>query len=286
MAISADGKTILITGGNSGIGFAAAEKLVAAGAKVTITSRDKTRLDAAVNEISQRTGRTPEGMVLDLGSFAGIRAFAERYAAGHSTLDVLANNAGALFLSREVTEDGFEKTWAVNHLGPMLLTSLLLPLLSKSAAGRVVTTASTAHLGGKIAFDGLGLPHTYSRTGAYGRSKLANVLFSFALARKLEASRVTSNCFHPGVVATGFFRALPMVGPMARVLATPFLRTPEKGAETLVWLAGDTEAEGTSGGYYVDKKPGRLNPIARDIAVQERVWDVSCGQTGAHWAFD
>ena len=285
MTLSVDGKRILITGGNSGIGQAAARELSKAGAEVILTSRSAARAEAAAKEIAAASGREVVGLKLDFTSLAEINSFADAFIERFDRLDVLVNNAGALFTTRRQSAEGYEMTWAVNHLGPLLLTSRLLPLLQKSGQARIVTTASDAHLSGTIAFDGLGTPESFSRTGAYGRSKLGNVLFSFALARRLESSDVTSTCFHPGVVATGFFRAIPIIGPLARVLATPFLRTPAKGAETLVWLAGDDGMAGQNGGYYFDKKPGRLSALARDVAVQERVWQISTEQAGAHWPF-
>jgi NAD(P)-dependent dehydrogenase (short-subunit alcohol dehydrogenase family) len=285
MAIRADGKTVLVTGGNSGIGYAAASALSHAGARVMLTSRDVTRAETAAQKISAGSGHEVIGFGLDLGSLSNINAFADAFLRRFDRLDVLVNNAGAMFLSRRESADGFEMTWAVNHLGPFLLTARLLPLLNKTKGARIVTTASDAHLRGKIDFDGLGLPRSHSSSDPYGRSKLANVLFTFALARRLEGSTITANCLHPGMVATGFFKFIPLVGPITRVLASPFMRSPEKGAETLVFLAADDEMAGRSGGYYYDRKPGKLNPIARDEALQDRVWDVSVAQTGAVWDF-
>ena len=285
MTLSVDGKIILVTGGNSGIGKAGALALSRAGARVILTSRTAERAEAAAAEIADATGNEVIGLALDLASIAGINAFADAFVTRFQRLDVLVNNAGALWTTRQSSTDGYEMTWAVNHLGPLLLTSRLLPLIIKTGNGRIVTTASSAHLGGTIEFGNLGLPESFSRAGAYGRSKLGNVLFTFALARRLEGTDVTANCLHPGVVATGFFRFIPVIGSFARQLATPFLRTPDKGAETLVWLAGDDSLADTSGGYFHDKKPGRLSPLASDRAVQDRVWDVSSAQTGAVWPF-
>jgi NAD(P)-dependent dehydrogenase (short-subunit alcohol dehydrogenase family) len=285
MAGEAEGRIILVTGGNSGIGKAAALALSKAGAKVVLTSRSRERAEAAAAEIAAASGNEVTGLALDFSAKANINAFADTFLTRFDRLDVLVNNAGALFTSRQASADGFELTWAVNHLGPFLLTARLMPLLKKAETARIVTTSSVAHLGGRIVFDGLGLPRSFSRAGAYGRSKLANVLFTFALARRLAGTGITANCFHPGVVATGFFRFIPVVGPVVQVLATPFLRTPAKGAETAVFLAADDGSCGMSGGYYVDKKLVRTNPVATDISVQDRVWDVSVEQTGAEWNF-
>ena len=285
MALSVDGKTILITGGSSGIGKAGALALSKAGARVILTSRSAQRAEAAAAEITAATGNEVTGLALELASIAGINAFADGFAARNPRLDVLVNNAGALWTKRQTSADGYEMTWAVNHLGPFLLTARLLPLLKRAGNARIVTTASSAHLGGSIEFGNLGLSESFSRSGAYGRSKLGNVLFTFALARRLAGTDVTANCLHPGVVATGFFRFIPVIGPVVKQLAAPFLRTPEKGAETLIWLAGDDGLAETSGGYFHDMQPGRLSPLANDLAVQDRVWEISAAQTGAVWSF-
>ncbi len=285
MTLSVDGKTILVTGGNSGIGYAAAQALSGAGAKVILTSRSVERAAAAAQGIAAQTGGEVIGLGLDFAARANINAFADAFLERFDRLDVLVNNAGALFTTRQQSADGYEMTWAVDHLGPFLLTARLMPLLQEAEGARIVTTASRAHLGGTIEFDGLGMPESFSRTGAYGRAKLANVLFTFALARRLEGTGITANCLHPGVVATGFFRFIPVIGPMVRILSTPFLRSPEKGAETAIFLAGDDGLNGASGGYYFDDRPARTNPLATDIAVQDRVWDLSTEQTGAEWPF-
>ncbi len=285
MSLSVEQKTILVTGGSSGIGLAAAQELAQAGANVIVTSPSRARAESAAESIGQATGGKAVGLQLDLGSFAGIRAFTEEFLANHDHLDVLLNNAGALFSSPRKSLDGYEMTWAVNHLGPYLLTSRLMPVLRKAPAARIVTTASSAHRAGTIEFDGLGLPESYSRAGAYGRSKLANIMFTAALSRRLDGTNMTATCFHPGVVATGFFRFIPLIGPLVRVLATPFLRSPQKGAETGIFLAGDSTAEGASGGYYYDCKPARTSQLAGDVDVQEKVWEISAEQTGAVWDF-
>ncbi len=285
MTLAAKGKAVLVTGGNSGIGYEIARALSNAGAEVTLTSRSGARAEKAAAAIAAESGNDVVGLALDQSSFAGIHALADSYLEQGRPLDVLVNNAGALFTTRRESADGFEMTWAVNHLGPYLLTARLMPALRKAPAARIVTTASSAHRSGTIDVDGLGLPRSYSRSGAYGRSKLANILFTAALARRLDGTDMTATCFHPGVVATGFFRFIPLIGPLARILSTPFLRTPAKGAETGIFLAGDSAAEGASGGYYYDRQLAPTTRLAADEAVQEKVWEISAEQTGATWDF-
>jgi len=279
------GKNVVVTGGNSGIGYEIARALSEAGAHVTLTSPSAERAETAARAIATETGHDVFGKALDLSGFAAINGFADDWLATDKPLDVLVNNAGALFATRRQSADGFEMTWAVNHLGPYLLTARLMPALRKAPAARIVTTASSAHRAGTIVYDGLGLPQSYSRANAYGRSKLANILFTRALSRRLEGSGMTATCFHPGVVATGFFRFIPAIGPLVRVLAKPFLRSPAKGAETGIYLAGDSAAEGASGDYYYDSKPARTSRLAGDVDVQEKVWEISAEQTGAIWDF-
>ena len=178
MTLFVDGKSILVTGGNIGIGYEIARALSKAGARVTLTSRSAARAEDAARRIAAETGREVIGRELDLGAFANINAFADDIVKAGAPLDVLVNNAGALIGTRQQSADGYEMTWAANHLGPYLLTARLMPALKQAPAARVVTTASSAHWSGTIDFDGLGLPRSYSRTGAYGRSKLANILFT------------------------------------------------------------------------------------------------------------
>jgi NAD(P)-dependent dehydrogenase (short-subunit alcohol dehydrogenase family) len=192
-------------------------------------------------------------------------------------VDVLVNNAGTMYAKRAVSQDGHEKTFAVNHLAPFLLTHLLLDTLKSSAPSRIVTTASNAHLGAKISFDDLLAGRKYSPMGAYATSKLANVLFTRALAKRLEGTGVTATCLHPGFVRTNFGRDNEM-SPVFKALfglAARLARTPEKGAETVVYLASSPEAEGASGGYYFDRKLARTSPAAQDTHAAERLWELS-----------
>ncbi len=280
--MSAEGKRVLVTGGNTGLGLETAVALAAMGASVTITSRNAERGEAARQQIVERSGAGDvEVMALDLARFASIRAFAADFLDRHDRLDVLVNNAGLILSERTETEDGFETTFGVNHLGPMLLTDLLLDRLRASAPARIVVVASEAH---KFALDGLKFDdlqcrgHFFSYR-VYGRSKLANIYFTRALARRLEGSGVTVNAVHPGSVATRFARDgdTRFVTALTTFVARPFARTPEAGARTQVWAAAAPELEGVTGEYLVSSRRanGKLSRAARDDEAAERLWRAS-----------
>jgi NAD(P)-dependent dehydrogenase (short-subunit alcohol dehydrogenase family) len=277
-------KTVLITGGNTGLGLETAVALAQFGARVVITSRDTGRGDTARKEIVDRAGVDAdrvEVMALDLASTASIRAFAADFLAGHPRLDVLVNNAGLILSERTETEDGFETTFGVNHLGHVLLTDLLLDRLKASAPARIVVVASEAH---KFAIDGLKFDdlqcekHFFSYR-VYGRSKLANIYFARALAKRLEGSGVTVNALHPGSVATRFARDgdTSFLTAASTFVARPFSRTPEEGARTQVLLAADPDLADVSGSYFANSKPAdrRLSRVARSDEAAERLWTVS-----------
>jgi NAD(P)-dependent dehydrogenase (short-subunit alcohol dehydrogenase family) len=274
-------KTCLLTGATSGIGRVAALEIARLGARLFVVGRDRARGEAAVREIREQSGNGKVDLLLaDLSSQQSIRGLAGEFLARGEPLHVLVNNAGVFALSRSLTVDGIETVFAVNHLGYFLLTNLLLDRLQQSAPARIVNVASDAHGWGTIDFDDLGGERSYRWMRIYGRSKLANILFTYELARRLEGSGVTVNCLHPGAVAT---RLGAQNGAIARFLIgllRPFLRTPEAGADTVIHLAASPELEGVTGKYFVDRREGRSSRESRDPAVARRLWEVSAEMTG------
>jgi NAD(P)-dependent dehydrogenase (short-subunit alcohol dehydrogenase family) len=268
--------TILITGATRGIGQAAAVELAAQGHEVGLVGRDPARVKetaAKARDASDNPGAVHEH-VADLQRMDEVRRLAAEVRDHYPKLDVLANNAGALFGSREVTPDGFERTFALNHLAPFLLTQLLLERLAADGGGRVVTTASDAHSGGLVDLDDLQTEtRAYRAMSVYGTSKLENILFTRELARRAPAS-VTATCFHPGVVRTGFgndsvlWRVLTTVG-------APFMRSPKSGAKSLVWLAASGEAKDLTGVYVVDEKVRQPSTQAQDDDLARLLWERS-----------
>jgi len=274
-------KICLITGATSGIGKETAIGLARLGARVAIVGRDAERTRATADWIKQTTGSEQVAFLVgDLSSQVEVRRLAREFKDQHARLDVLVNNAGAIFTSRETTVDGFERTWAVNHLAYVLFTHELLDLLRASGPARIVNVASTMHTGGVIEFDNLQGERRYGGVAAYSRSKLANVLFTYALARRLAVTGVTANCLHPGGVATGFGHNRPSVISMVLRLAKPFLLTAEQGAATSIHLASSPDVEGVSGGYFAKCKAVRSSPASYDEALQERLWALSLQQIG------
>jgi NAD(P)-dependent dehydrogenase (short-subunit alcohol dehydrogenase family) len=275
------GKRVLVTGATSGIGLAAAVELARRKAKLAIVARSQERGAETLRRIEAAApGTAVEVLEADLSSQASIRGLADQVLERYQNLDLLVNNAGAVNSSRRLTEDGQELTWAVNHLAPFLLTTLLLDRLKSSSPARIITTASDAHQGAHIPFEDMTAERSYGMGGfiRYGQTKLANILFTLELGRRLEGSGVGAYCFHPGLVDTGFNRNN---GPLMRVgmaIVRPFSRTPEKGAETLVWLADAAEV-GPSGAYYQDRKQVTPTEAARDGEVARRLWQVSQEQT-------
>ncbi len=269
-------KTCLVTGANSGVGRAAAKALAASGAAVIMVCRNRDKGEATRAEIVKETrAENVDLMIADLSDLKRIRRLAADVKAKYPRLHALVNNAGAYYDKRTITADGYEATFATNHLGYFLLTAELLDLLKSSAPARVVNVASEAHRRAHIDFDDLNLQNGYSGWKAYGQSKLANVLFTYELARRLEGTGVTANCMHPGVVGTNLFNHVGgLAGKIVR-LFTPFMRTPEKGADTVIWLASSPEVEGITGKYFVDRKERATNPESYDGAVAARLWEVS-----------
>ena len=274
------GKVCVVTGANSGIGRAAALGLAEKGATVVLICRSQARGVAVLEEIERNGRGSAELLVADLASQRQVRAVAAAFLARFDRLDVLINNAGvAGWGTRLATEDGLERTFAVNHLAPFLLTGLLSDRLKANAPARVVTVSSAAHRNCALDFDDLQGERRYSAFGAYSRSKLANVLFTYELARRLEGTGVTANCLHPGVVATGIFRNLPRW--MRMVFVSPLALSPEKGADTMLYLASAPDLAEVSGRYFVRRKPVRPSRAARDDAAAGRLWAASEALTAA-----
>jgi len=274
-----DGKTALITGGNSGIGNATAIGLAEAGANVVITARSEAKGAVAVDEIEARTGADAELMLLDLADLSAVRSFASDFADRHDELSVLVNNAGGIFGSRRTTTDSFEMTIGTNHLGPFLLTELLTPLLVKSAPSRIINVASAAHT---FVDDGIRLDdlqwteRKYSQKVAYGESKLANILHVRELNRRLSEHDVTAYAVHPGVVKTQFGSGGDswIVGLGVKLFGWRF-RSPAEGAETSVWAATDPEIVDHAGGYFADCAPSKSTRHAKDDEAARALWDLS-----------
>jgi NAD(P)-dependent dehydrogenase (short-subunit alcohol dehydrogenase family) len=272
------GKICLITGANAGIGKVTAQRLAEMGATVVMACRNKEKGEAARNEIKTKSGNADvELMAADLSSQAEIRRLADEFKATHDRLDVLVNNAGVYLPKRTLTIDGLETTFAVNHLAYFLLTNLLLEVLKKSAPSRIISVSSEAHKYGKIEFDNLQGEREYKGIPAYSHSKLANVLFTRELARRLEGTQVTANSLHPGAVATSIFRNTPK--PIEWLIKM-FTMNPEKGAQTSVYLATAREVEGISGKYFEKKLEKYPSRIAQDDALARKLWEVSEQMTG------
>ena len=271
------GKVCLVTGANSGIGKVTAAELARKGARVVMVCRDRARGEAALAEIEQDAGSDQvELMLCDLSSQADIRRFADEFKATHDRLDVLVNNAGVYLRKRETTVAGIEATFAVNHLAYFLLTNLLLDLLKRSAPARVVNVSSDAHKHGHINFDDLQAEKSYSGVKAYCNSKLANVLFTRELSKRLGGAQVTVNCLHPGAVATGIFRALPR--PIEAIIKLLTL-SPEKGARTSVYLASSPAVEAVTGKYFVRCKEAAASAEAQNDETAGRLWAESARLT-------
>jgi retinol dehydrogenase 12 len=275
------GKRVLITGATSGIGEKTAIKLAQLGAELFLVARDAKKADATVAAIRAAGATQPVTIFLaDLSLMSEVRRLAGEVRAKTDRLDVLLNNAGAWFSERQVTSEGFERTFALNHLSYFLLSNLLLDIVKAAPAGRIVNVASEAHRGAKIDFDDLQSEKRYSLLGAYNVSKLENILFTAALARRLAGTRVTANCLHPGVVASGFGRNnggfLRFVMPLAQL----FMISADKGSETSVYLASSPEVEGVTGKYFDKCKPKHPTRHAQDEAAQEKLWAVSAALVG------
>ena len=275
------GRTVLVTGGTAGIGKATALGLATMGAHVAIVGRDRGRTEAAAGEIRAAGGSQVDALVADLSAQSEVRRLADEVLQRLARIDVLVNNVGGYWNTRHVTVDGLERTFAVNHLAPFLLTNLLLDRLKHSAPARVVTVSSHAHAEGRIDFDDLQGEQSYSGARAYNQSKLANVLFTYELARKLQASSVTANALHPGVVNTSFGAEDPAgVQRLFVPFMRPFMKTPAQGAATSIHLASAPDLEQVTGRYFANSKPKRSSQRSYDQVTAARLWQVSADLVG------
>jgi retinol dehydrogenase 14 len=276
------GKTVLITGGAGGIGKATAVGLARLGARVGITGRDLRRVEAAAVEIRAATGNpNVDAFGADMSSQAEVRRLAAEVLAAYPRFDVLVNNVGGFWATRHVTADGLEHTFAVNHLAGFLLTNLLLDRLKASAPARVVIVSSGAQSMGRIEFADLQGERHYSGQEAYNQSKLADVMFTYELARRLEGTGVTANTLHPGVVNTGFGAEDPSaIFRLLVPLVRPFMKSPEQGAATSIYLASSPQVEGVTGKYFANRSVKTSNRSSYDTASTARLWQVSADLVG------
>jgi NAD(P)-dependent dehydrogenase (short-subunit alcohol dehydrogenase family) len=272
-----EGKLVMVTGANAGIGKVTALELAKMGAHVILVCRSEARGAQALNEIKAESGSKNIDLLLaDLSSQTSIRNLADKFKQNYGDLDVLVNNAGAVFTKRQKSVDGLEMTFALNHLNYFLLTNLLLDRLKQEKPTRIVNVSSAAHQGSKLNFDDLQNEISYGGMRAYGQSKLANILFTYELARRLEGSQITTNCLHPGFGATNFGKNngrlmsifMSIIGPIAG-------KSPQKGAETTIYLASAPEVSAVSGKYFSDKKAVKSSAASYNEADAERLWTIS-----------
>jgi len=277
------GKVCMITGATSGIGEVTAREIARLGATVVVVGRNPEKCQSTVSRIQQETGNPAVNyLVADLSAMAQIRSLVQQFKEQYNRLDVLVNNAGGFFMTRQTSPDGYEMTFALNHLNYFLLTNLLLDILKSSAPARIVNVASESHRHQRINIDDLQFKRFYNPVQAYGRSKLANVLFTYELARRLQdctggiTPPVLANAVDPGTVATNIWNN-PI--PWLKFLIDPVMRrvaiSPEEGAQTSIYLATSPEVEGVTGEYFVRSNPRRSDPASYDEAIAKRLWDVS-----------
>jgi NAD(P)-dependent dehydrogenase (short-subunit alcohol dehydrogenase family) len=272
---------IVITGATSGIGQVAAQALAAQGARIVLVARDPRRAERTLARL-RSVGPTMahKAHIADLSRLAETRQVGERIAAEEPRIDVLINNAGNIFIERGVTADGLERTFALNHMAYFVLTHALRERLIASAPARIVNTASNAHRGNVLDFGDLQMQRGFRGLTAYGRSKLANILFTRELARRLAGTGVTANCLHPGFVSTGIGQRDGGLFAIMVRMSMLFARTPEQGASTIVYLATSPDVAAASGGYYVDCRQAEPTRTAQDDATARRLWEESLRLAG------
>jgi len=269
----------MVTGANSGIGKATAMGLAKMGATTVMACRNKEEGKAVQLEIQEKSGnKNVDLLIVDLSSLESTRKLVKSFEKKYQQLHVLVNNAGVYFTKRHVTVDGLEMTFVVNYLSRFLLTNLLLDVIKKSAPARIIEVAGAYHAKGKINFDDLQMEQNYEGASANNQSKLANVLFTYELARRLAGTGITVNCLHPGAVATRLLakdKDLPWSTKLMYRLFKPFFKSPEKGAATTLYLASSPEVQNITGKYFVNKKITPSSPQSQDIELAKRLWDVS-----------
>ena len=270
------GKICLVTGGTNGIGKATAQALAKLGATVVIVGRNAPKTAQLVEEIRIASGNNKvDSLLADLSSQQEVRKLADEFKSKYAHLHVLLNNAGGFFMQRQLSVDGIETTFALNHLASFLLTNLLLDILKASAPARIINVSSDAHASGKIEFDNLQGERNF-RPSAYDNSKLANILFTMELARRLEGTGVSVNALHPGFVATGFAKNNgKVIAALVSLFAPLVARSPAKGAETSIYLASSPKVEGMTGKYFYDSQVISAAPQATDMVVARKLWDAS-----------
>lgn len=274
------GRTVLVTGATSGIGKITAQALARMGARVLVHGRNPAKIEATVTELRAGSAGEVEGLVADFASLSDVRGLAADVRARTDRLHVLVNNAGGAVMTRALSRDGIERTFAVNHLAPFLLTDLLLDLLKASAPARIVNVASEAHRRGRFSFDDIQNERRYRAFQVYGQTKLQNVMFTYELARRLAGTGVTVTAMHPGVVDTGIWNAATgWARAVVRVMQW-FMITPERGAAPLIRLASAPDVEGVTGVYFKRFKPAATADPSNDTALQARLWDVSARLVG------
>jgi len=271
------GKICLVTGATAGIGKITATALAAQGAELIITGRNQQKAKDTVRQIKSETGnQSVQYLLADFSDLQQVRDLAAAFKEQYSRLDVLINNAGAFFNSWIDTPYGVEMTFLVNHLAPFLLTNLLLDHLKASPSARIVNVSSDGHKQDQMNFNDLGFNKGFFGMKAYGRSKLANILFTYELARRLENSNVIVNALHPGHVATDIWKtSFPFIGPILKWIISKFALTPEQGADNSIYLATSPEVEGVTGKYFDKREPVQSSPISYNEDVAQRLWEIS-----------
>lgn len=279
-----EGKTVLITGANTGIGKETAIDLAKRGARVVMACRDMERAQAAAKEVVDSSGsENVVCMKLDLADSKSIKEFAEAFTAGESKLNILINNAGVMVCPYGKTADGFEMQIGVNHMGHFLLTYLLLDLIKRSAPARIITVSSMAHSWGSINLDDINSEKSYDKQKAYSQSKLANVLFSRSLAKRLEGTGVTTYSLHPGVVQTDLWRHLSASQQVLMKIAKPFTKNSVQGAQTTIYCAVEPSLEKETGGYYSDSAAASCSTKGRDDDLAQKLWELTCKMLSITW---